>query len=46
MDLTLKSTDPENPVVRLLGIPQSDITDTIRGYVQEARMRNRIFEIN
>ena len=46
MDLTLKSTDPENPVIWLRGIPESDIIDTIRDYVQEARKHNKIFEIN
>ena len=45
-DLTLKSTDPENPVIWLRGIPQSDLIDTIRNYVQEARQHNRIYEIN
>jgi len=46
MDLALKSTDPENPVIWLRGIPQSNIVDTIRGYVQEARLHNRVYEIN
>jgi uncharacterized membrane protein YdbT with pleckstrin-like domain len=46
MDLTLKSTDPENPVIWLRGIPESDIIDTIRDHVQEARQHNRIYEIN
>jgi uncharacterized membrane protein YdbT with pleckstrin-like domain len=46
MDLTLKSTDPENPVIWLRGIPESDIIDTIRNHVQEARQHNRIYEIN
>ena len=46
MDLTLKTTDPENPVIWLRGIPESDIIDTIRDYVQEARKHNKIFEIN
>ena len=46
MDVTLKSTDPENPVIWLRGIPESDIIDTIRDYVQEARQHNRIYEIN
>jgi uncharacterized membrane protein YdbT with pleckstrin-like domain len=46
MDLTLKSTDPENPVLWLLGIPESDIIDTIRTCVQEARKHNKIYEIN
>ena len=46
MDLTLKTTDPENPVIWLRGIPLSDLVDTIRGHVQEARQHNRIYEIN
>lgn len=46
MYLTLKSTDPENPVVLLQGIPESDITDTIRDRVQEARKDNNIYELN
>ncbi|MES2108726.1 MAG: PH domain-containing protein [Bacteroidota bacterium] len=46
MTLTLKSTDPENPVISLLGIPESDILDTIRDHVQEARKDNHIYEIN
>ena len=46
MDLTLKTTDPENPIIWLRGIPLSDLVDTIRGHVQEARQHNRIYEIN
>ena len=46
MDVTLKSTDPENPVIWLRGIPESDIIDTIRDHVQDARHHNRIYEIN
>ena len=46
MDLTLKSTDPENPVIWLRGIPESDLVDTIREHVQSARQHNRIYEIN
>jgi uncharacterized membrane protein YdbT with pleckstrin-like domain len=46
MDLTLKTTDPENPTIWLRGIPLSDLTDTIRTHVQEARQHNRIYEIN
>lgn len=46
MNLTLKTTDPENKTIRLTGIPVSDIVDTIRGHVQEARQHNRIFEVN
>lgn len=46
MTLTLKGTDPENPVISLVGIPESDIIDTIRDHVQEARKDNHIYEIN
>jgi uncharacterized membrane protein YdbT with pleckstrin-like domain len=46
MDLTLKSTDPENPVIQLCGIPESTITDTIRDRVQQARQNNNIYELN
>jgi len=46
MNLTLKSTDPENPVLWLTGIPESDIIGTIRDRVQEARKNNNIYEIN
>jgi uncharacterized membrane protein YdbT with pleckstrin-like domain len=46
MNLTLKSTDPENPVIWLRGIPASDLVDTLRGYVQLARLNNKIYEIN
>jgi uncharacterized membrane protein YdbT with pleckstrin-like domain len=46
MDLTLKTTDPENPVIWLRGIPLSNLVDTIRDYVQESRQHNRVYEIN
>jgi uncharacterized membrane protein YdbT with pleckstrin-like domain len=46
MNLTLKSTDPENPVIWLRGIPASDLVDTLRDYVQRARLNNKIVEIN
>ena len=46
MDLELKSTDPLNPVIWLRGIPYSDLVDTIRAHVQDARQHNRIYEIN
>jgi len=46
MDLLLKSTDPENPMVWLRGIPESGIIDTIRDRVQEARKHNNIYEVN
>lgn len=46
MDLTLKTTDPENPFVWLRGIPVSDLVDVIREHVQETRQHNRIYEIN
>lgn len=46
MYLTLKSTDPENPVIQFTGIPESAITDTIRDRVQEARKNNKIYELS
>ena len=46
MNLTLKSTDSENPIVWLRGFPVTDLVDTLRAYVQAARMSNKIIEIN
>ena len=46
MDLHLKTTDPENPIIWLRGIQQSDIVDIIRDRVLETRQHNRIFEVN
>ncbi|UOE52596.1 PH domain-containing protein [Mucilaginibacter sp. SMC90] len=46
MDVILKSTDSETPVVWLRGIPLSDIIETIRERVQEARKVNKIVELN
>ena len=46
MDLHLKTTDPENQVLCLRGIPRSNIIDIIRERVLESRRHNRIFEIN
>jgi len=46
MNLCLKSTDSENPIVWLRGIPASDLVDTLRGYVIEARVINKIMEIS
>jgi len=46
MNLILKSTDLENSTLVMNGIPCSDITDTIRERVQQARQRNHIVELN
>lgn len=46
MDLTLKTTDAENPVIWMRGIPRSDILEQIREYVQDARKTNNILEID
>jgi uncharacterized membrane protein YdbT with pleckstrin-like domain len=46
MDVTLKTTDPENPVVWLRGIPNSNLIDTLRERIIETRKHNRIYEIN
>ena len=37
MNVILKTTDRENPVIWMRGIPRSDLIDTIRDRVQEAR---------
>jgi uncharacterized membrane protein YdbT with pleckstrin-like domain len=46
MHVTLKSTDPENPIIWMIGIPHTEIIDTIRKYVQNARKSNHIYEIS
>ncbi|TKC08035.1 hypothetical protein FA048_12795 [Pedobacter polaris] len=46
MNVTLITTDQLNKNIALIGIPQSDITDVLREYVQKARINNRIFEMN
>lgn len=46
MYLTLKSTDPERPVIQLKGIPEFGIMDTIRVRVLSARKSNNIYELN
>lgn len=46
MNVTLKSTDNENPVIQMIGIPRSDLIDEIRERVQQARKNNQIYEIN
>lgn len=46
MDLTLKGTDPENPVIWLRGIPRSDLVDILRHRVNEARQNSKIIELN
>ena len=46
MNVVLKSTDNENPIVAMLGIPRSDLIDQLRARVQQARKNNNIYEIN
>ena len=46
MHVTLQSTDIENPVIQMIGIPRSDLIDEIRDRVQQARKYNQIYEIN
>ena len=46
MNVILKSTDNENPVVSMTGIPRSDLIDELRERVQQARKNNNIYEIN
>jgi len=45
MELKLKTTDPENPVLWLRGIPQSDIVELLRERILETRRHNQIIEI-
>ncbi|WP_354431974.1 MULTISPECIES: hypothetical protein, partial [unclassified Mucilaginibacter] len=46
MVLTLKSTDAENATILFQGIPESNIIETIRERVLEARKSNKIYELN
>lgn len=46
MSISLYTTDLTSNVLVLEGLPVSDITQKIRDLVQQARLKNRIFEIN
>jgi uncharacterized membrane protein YdbT with pleckstrin-like domain len=46
INVTLKSTNPENPVIAIMGIQRSDLIDELRKRVQQARRNNLIYEIN
>lgn len=46
MTLTLFTTDKQDVVIALNGIPQSNLNDTIRDLVQRARAKSKIIEIN
>ena len=46
MNVTLKSTDAENPVISIMGIPRSDLIDERRQRGQQARKNNQIYERN
>lgn len=46
MTLTLFTTDKQDVVIALKGIPQSNLNDTIRDLVQRARAKSKIIEIN
>ncbi len=46
MNVILKTTDQENLIVSMRGIPVSDIIEVIRNYVQSARQHNNLYEIN
>lgn len=46
MDVTLRTQDAENPIIWLRGIPVSDLIETMRERVNDARLHNRIYEIN
>jgi uncharacterized membrane protein YdbT with pleckstrin-like domain len=44
MTITLITTDDTNPLLKLEGIPFSNVDETIRDLVQKNRRNNRIFE--
>ncbi len=46
MTVNLYTTDSSSPNLKFSGVPLSNVTETIRGLVQDARFNNRIFEIN
>jgi membrane protein YdbS with pleckstrin-like domain len=46
MNVILKTTDRENTVITMTGIPESELVDEIRDRVQAARKNNQIYEIN
>jgi membrane protein YdbS with pleckstrin-like domain len=46
MDLQLKTTDPENPILWLRGIPRTNIIDILRDRILQCRNQNNIREIN
>lgn len=45
MTVTLVTNDDSSPNLKLVGIPFSNVAETIRDLVQEARINNRIYEI-
>jgi hypothetical protein len=46
MNVQLISTDKTSPYVMLRGIPSSDLMDSLRELVQQARLRNHMIEIS
>lgn len=46
MTVKLYTTDLSNDVVVLEAVPKSDLPELIRDLVMQARLKNRIFEIN
>lgn len=46
MTVKLITTDVTSPELNLIGIPKSNITEVIRTLVQNARIRNKVFEVN
>jgi uncharacterized membrane protein YdbT with pleckstrin-like domain len=46
MNIVLTSFDRDEKVLKLEGIPHSDIAKTIRNYVQESRIKNRILTVD
>ena len=46
MNLVISTSDKSHPILKLSGIPNSNIPDVIRDLVERARRRNRVFEVD
>ncbi|WP_163717594.1 hypothetical protein [Mangrovibacterium lignilyticum] len=46
MNVTLFTTDLTNDLVTLEALPKSDLLELLRDLIVQARLKNRIFEIN
>jgi len=46
MTLELYTTDLTSGLLRLIGVPYSDLPELLRDWIAQSRIQNRIFEIN